>query len=494
MHQVQRVEAHANDVRSGRGNGPNNHHGNIYFRSLVDKKTAAYTSPDASVLEKKKIINDIIANIHTLNPPGRFLKSDNITEMSYKEISKKTGMALCDNARIKPRGPPMPMLNSANVHGSSNIGEAEVSPHSTEGGYNQVNYFPSVEPEETQTPTLADNAYSTETTSNTNEELKNDGKSRKEPRKNSFCFFELVTDNRSSVGKDNTMTETMMNNIHASMSCLDLETIKKNNNTMEQSHAFVERLCSSGPFDASSNNNMRVDLIKSAPPYSAVYNSKENSKFNSKEDSKPNHSLYASDLSVDLKGDYTTLDMSNFIKSAPPYSAVYNLKENSKFHSKGDFKPDQSLSAFDLSIDMKGNDSYHHMSVSLNQSDDNLSPTDHLDSEIHHEEEDGVPPSRRQTLYLSNVSSHRQTLPIPSSNLHESDLHEFKSSANESYNETQIHTGKMNFNDKFDQSMAFDKSIAKIDFGLSSVLRDSTWKLMPTTVDSSTDCDFSTDI
>jgi len=99
--QVHRVEDNKNDVKSGSSKGVYNHPGNIYFRSLVNAQKTAYTLPTASSKDKKKIISDIITNIEGLNPPGRFLMVDGITEMSHKEISIKTGQALRVKNKVK---------------------------------------------------------------------------------------------------------------------------------------------------------------------------------------------------------------------------------------------------------------------------------------------------------------------------------------------------------------------------------------------------------
>jgi len=363
--------------------------------------------------------------------------------MTYKEIARKTGQALREKSKVKEEEVTANLIRPPVDYAlyGSYIGEAEAK-HSMAGGYNQVNYLQSARQEDTRAQTFSNNVNVMNPSLNTDEEVKNENETTTVPRRKSFDFDELVTHNPSSLEANNTLTGTTMEGLLASMMSMDLDTTKKND-TMQYSQAFVHKFGSSGPFDSSS------DTVRS-----------------------------------------------NFTQSAPPYSAVY-LKDKPKFYSKEDFNPSRSKPAYkpecNYSLDMKGDDSSHHMSFSLDQSEDNLRPVEHFNYQ-----EDGDPSSRRQNFpgpslissdsNLSNASARRQTIPAPTPNRNESDLHE-------SNNETQTLNGSMPLNDKFDQSMAFDESIAKIDFGLNSVLCDSIWKVTPTSNgDNSTDFDVSTDI
>jgi len=98
-----------NDVKAGRGNGPNRHRGNIFFRSIVDKNKVAYTSPSTSGDRKERIIKDIICQIQSQDPPGRFLKEHYINNntistglwvvMDHRQTVRKVGQALREKSR-----------------------------------------------------------------------------------------------------------------------------------------------------------------------------------------------------------------------------------------------------------------------------------------------------------------------------------------------------------------------------------------------------------
>jgi len=103
------IVVHDNDVLSGRGVGIAQHPGNERFRTLI---TTSYRDKfycaTYSNIEKKALAMEIVAHIHNLEPPGRFLKRGNSKAraskildgswetLSKKEALKKTTQALRD--------------------------------------------------------------------------------------------------------------------------------------------------------------------------------------------------------------------------------------------------------------------------------------------------------------------------------------------------------------------------------------------------------------
>merc|ERR1719223_16552 len=91
---------HPHDILVGRGNGANQHPGNVYFRELVQRFKYRYIHTPSS--EKKFITKHIINEIGKRNPPGRFLKQNPENDLwDTLEIDKtleKTSQALRENA------------------------------------------------------------------------------------------------------------------------------------------------------------------------------------------------------------------------------------------------------------------------------------------------------------------------------------------------------------------------------------------------------------
>mmetsp|Transcript_9194 Transcript_9194/g.10106 ORF Transcript_9194/g.10106 Transcript_9194/m.10106 type:complete len:823 (+) Transcript_9194:173-2641(+) len=94
------VTPHQHDILSGRGNGANQHPGNIFFRNLIHKYKHHYIHTGPS--EKKLITKRIVEEVQNRNPPGRFLKQNNATELwdclDIDKVLKKTGQALREKA------------------------------------------------------------------------------------------------------------------------------------------------------------------------------------------------------------------------------------------------------------------------------------------------------------------------------------------------------------------------------------------------------------
>ena len=64
----------SNDVLSGRGGRINSHPGNIQYRKLVERHKPIYLNPHTKKSEKQVLATNIVKEIRSMNPPGRFLK------------------------------------------------------------------------------------------------------------------------------------------------------------------------------------------------------------------------------------------------------------------------------------------------------------------------------------------------------------------------------------------------------------------------------------
>jgi hypothetical protein len=91
---------HPHDILSGRGNGANQHPGNIFFRCLIQRYKHRYIHTGPS--EKKSITKRIVDDVFSRDPPGRFLKQATDSEewevLDYEKVLKKTGQALREKA------------------------------------------------------------------------------------------------------------------------------------------------------------------------------------------------------------------------------------------------------------------------------------------------------------------------------------------------------------------------------------------------------------
>jgi len=91
---------HPHDILSGRGNGANQHPGNIFFRCLIQRYKHRYIHTGPS--EKKSITKRIVDDVFSRDPPGRFLKQASDSEewevLDYEKVLKKTGQALREKA------------------------------------------------------------------------------------------------------------------------------------------------------------------------------------------------------------------------------------------------------------------------------------------------------------------------------------------------------------------------------------------------------------
>lgn len=69
------MSPHPHDVLCGRGGGINSHPGNQTFRNWVREKKEAYNLA-ANKIEKAKVSRDVLDQVASLSPPGRFLQKE----------------------------------------------------------------------------------------------------------------------------------------------------------------------------------------------------------------------------------------------------------------------------------------------------------------------------------------------------------------------------------------------------------------------------------
>lgn len=99
------TEPGINDCLFGRGGGTNHHPGNKRYRKLVEEKKAKYLS--SKRLDKPLVAMEIINEWRALDPPGRFLKQDEVTKLwndvGEKKAREKTSQALREKTPVKQR-------------------------------------------------------------------------------------------------------------------------------------------------------------------------------------------------------------------------------------------------------------------------------------------------------------------------------------------------------------------------------------------------------
>jgi len=95
------IEPVSNDVMLGRGACTNNHPGNKHFRNVVKKHLGDYLAAKNNY-EKYLTTMDILTNIRSLKPPGRFILQDKKTklwnEVGDDKARRKINEALRENA------------------------------------------------------------------------------------------------------------------------------------------------------------------------------------------------------------------------------------------------------------------------------------------------------------------------------------------------------------------------------------------------------------
>jgi hypothetical protein len=90
------TEPGPNDCLFGRGGGTNHHPGNKKYRKMVEDKKDKYLS--SKRLDKPLVAMEIINEWRSMNPPGRFLKQDEVTKLwedvGDRKAREKTSQAL----------------------------------------------------------------------------------------------------------------------------------------------------------------------------------------------------------------------------------------------------------------------------------------------------------------------------------------------------------------------------------------------------------------
>jgi hypothetical protein len=95
-----------NDILMGRGGGTNNHTGNLNYRKIIETYKPIYSkSPKSGKLKFSCEVVDLIRN---LDPPGRFLKKDQETNLYFdigeKAAREKTSQCLREGQVRKGNG------------------------------------------------------------------------------------------------------------------------------------------------------------------------------------------------------------------------------------------------------------------------------------------------------------------------------------------------------------------------------------------------------
>ena len=100
----------ANDVLAGKGHRTFKHPGNLTYRTIIKSLKPEYDAAPKSL--KGVYGNQIINLIHSLSPPGRFLKKDKVSgswiEVDKEEAVKRAIQALRDSKRLVVRIPATP--------------------------------------------------------------------------------------------------------------------------------------------------------------------------------------------------------------------------------------------------------------------------------------------------------------------------------------------------------------------------------------------------
>ena len=94
-----------NDCLFGRGGGTNHHPGNKLYRKAVENKKQKYLS--SKRLDKPLVAMEIINDWRNMDPPGRFLKQNDVTKLwddvGDKKAREKTSQALREKTPVKQR-------------------------------------------------------------------------------------------------------------------------------------------------------------------------------------------------------------------------------------------------------------------------------------------------------------------------------------------------------------------------------------------------------
>lgn len=124
---------HVNDVLSGRGKRINSHPGNVFFHQLVHDAKPEYQR--TKKLHKKPVVEHIVSDIRTLDPPGRFLKEDPHTglwvEIGDEQALLKAAQALRDDMRAEMHASPAVIPKEEAVENPKELPHAHRVSHTT---------------------------------------------------------------------------------------------------------------------------------------------------------------------------------------------------------------------------------------------------------------------------------------------------------------------------------------------------------------------------
>ena len=91
-----------NDVLAGKGHRTFKHPGNLTYRTIIKSLKPEYDAAPKSL--KGVYGNQIVNLIHSLSPPGRFLKKDKVSgswiEVDNEEAVKRARQALRDSKKL----------------------------------------------------------------------------------------------------------------------------------------------------------------------------------------------------------------------------------------------------------------------------------------------------------------------------------------------------------------------------------------------------------
>ena len=92
----------ANDVLAGKGHRTFKHPGNLTYRTIIKSLKPEYDAAPKSL--KGVYGNQIVNLIHSLSPPGRFLKKDKVSgswiEVDNEEAVKRARQAFRDSKKL----------------------------------------------------------------------------------------------------------------------------------------------------------------------------------------------------------------------------------------------------------------------------------------------------------------------------------------------------------------------------------------------------------
>ncbi|KAL3800452.1 hypothetical protein HJC23_011689 [Cyclotella cryptica] len=129
---------HPHDVLSGRGNLANRHPGNEHFRALVKSYKKEYVAcPKASKPMYSRLIYD---QIHSMEPPGRFLKQDPTTKV-WSCIGKKKAI---DKIRQALREGAPELLKGLEAEGERDQENVTAASGASRAGENVVDFVRSL--------------------------------------------------------------------------------------------------------------------------------------------------------------------------------------------------------------------------------------------------------------------------------------------------------------------------------------------------------------